>query len=107
MKDEIKSLGSRFVIFLKNFAVFFFIFGLECSVAISIGILIISALESLGVPFEIYSFISRIWLTIAPSIPTLHLWLNRDYSGPEDIEGAVMDCCFMAWIVIIIFAWTI
>ena len=106
-KEELKSLGKRFCHFIKSSAPFFFIFSLWFGGAVCATILLVDLLEFINVSEGIRITIMRILLTIAPFFPTLYLWNGRDEAGEEDIEGTTMNCCFMAWIAIIIFVWNI
>ena len=107
-KKELKSLVVRFGKFLNSFVIFLLYFGAWVGGAIWAGILLIDGLDLLGVSRNISVAIVRIILTIVPLFPTLFIWNKRDKgTRSDDIEGAVMDCCFMAWIVIIIVAWSL
>lgn len=105
-KKELKSLGLRFWKFIKSFCVFILCFIPWVGLIFGVGSLIVLGLDRLGVPHRISATIVSIIVSVAPLIPTLIIWNHRKEGTPEDdIGGAVMDCCFMAWIVIIIAVW--
>lgn len=107
-KEELKTLGLRFWKFIKSFLLFLFIFSMWISGTAGAVLLISKVLNLIGVSQKICSIIFRLIITIVPFFPTLQFWNHRDESThEEDIEGCVMDCCFLLWIIIIIVAWAI
>lgn len=104
-KEELKSLCGRFWKFIKSSALFFFIFSMWIGGAAGAAILFDKLFEVLSISKDIRSIIFRILMTIIPFFPTLYFWNGRDKAGKEDIEGTTMDCCFMAWIAIVIVVW--
>lgn len=103
--EDFKSLCLRFKEFFLNFFVsaLYLVIGLFIAAAITMPIHF--GLLYLGVPHNIAFTITRIIWSIAPFFPTMYLWKNKYKGFEEDIEGAVMDCCFTIWIFWLAILW--
>ena len=105
LKEDFKALALRFWEFLPNFFIFFVIFFIWLGISGAIIFPIQFGFTYLGVPYIIIKTVCSIILSITPIFPIMYFWRGRNTPGEEDIEGAVMDCCFTAWIILLVIVW--
>lgn len=107
-KTSLKELVGIFFkylfIFLAHLYLFVFYFGLPAGGCLAVVVLGKMGLEGLGVAGNVAEMIARILLTVLPIIPTIFYAKCAD----DDLKGEFsVDLCFAAWIMIIIWVWTI
>lgn len=70
-----------------------------------IVILIAKMFDVLSLSNSVETAIRKVIICVTPIIPTLRIWSMREsFGGDSGVNGSVIDCCFSAWLVIIIFA---
>ena len=100
----LKYVGFHFLMFLKRLYVFVFFFGVSYMLSCGAALLIPAGLKWVGLSNDISMTVGRIFLTIAPLIPTCVYARCEN----EDLNGEFnMDLCFVVWIATIVFAWWI
>ena len=110
MKDKViyllKLIWSGFKSFADRFAFFCLLYGRYGLLFVALSLLVPNLLHRyLGLPHAVSMAVTRILLTITPIIPTMIYVKNKEEDYTE--EHYSMDLCFIAWIVIIVFAWWI
>lgn len=105
LKKDLSALCSRFWEYLKKFFFFLFICWIWVMPTAAIIYSIWFGLDFLGVPLNAIITINKIILSVSPIIPIVIIWRDRNSKTAEDIEGAVMDMCFTAWIILLVILW--
>ena len=106
MKDLLKLVWSGFKEFADRLAFLILLYGRFAFLFIAASILIPNALHRyLGMPHATSITTMRILLTITPIFPTM-IYIKSKEEDCTD-EHYSIDLCFVAWIIIIVFAWWI
>ena len=102
--DTLKYIGSHFLMFVKRIFVFAFFYGFVYCVSCMAALLIAKGMKQIGIHNDVSMIIGRIFLTVAPIIPTC-VYARCE---KEDLNGEFnMDLCFVVWVATIVFAWWI
>lgn len=105
LKDEILSLLKRLSESKDNLMLLFMNFSLWAVFTAGIVIVIAKIFDVLSLSNSVEIAIRKVIICVSPIVPTLRIWSMREsFGGDSGVNESVMDCCFSAWAVIIIFA---
>ena len=105
LKDEFLSLLKRIVKSKDNLTLFVMNFSFWALIAAEIVILNKKLFDLFSFSSSVEIAVRKAIICITPVIPTLRIWSMREmFGGDSGVNDGVMDCCFSAWIIIILFA---